>query len=91
MKLQLLFAPALLLAVVCDLLLRPTIPTSALVLLAFLLSTLPFTLRALAKDPVIGLLSPALLAARACAQGLGVAAGLIYARRNQAQIAKSPA
>jgi hypothetical protein len=61
------------------------------VLLAFLLSTLPFTLRALAKDPIIGLLSPVLLAARACAQGLGVAAGLIYARRNPAQIAKSPA
>jgi cellulose synthase/poly-beta-1,6-N-acetylglucosamine synthase-like glycosyltransferase len=86
MKLQLLFAPALLFAVVCDLLVRPTIPASALVLLAFLLSTLPFTLRALAKDPVIGLLSPALLAMRACAQGLGVAAGLIYARRNPSEV-----
>jgi GT2 family glycosyltransferase len=91
MKLQLLFAPALLLAVVYDLLLCPTIPASTLVLLAFLLSTLPFALRALAKDPIVGLLSPVLLAARACAQGLGVAAGLIHARRNPAQIAKSPA
>ena len=30
---------------------------------------------------MVGLLSPVLLAARACAQVLGVAGGLIYARR----------
>lgn len=86
MKLQLLFAPALLLAVTCDLVLRPKVPVSALVLLAFLVSTLPFTSRAMRKDPVIGLLSPILLSARACAQGLGVAAGLIYARSNPARL-----
>jgi glycosyltransferase involved in cell wall biosynthesis len=81
MKLQLLFAPALLLAVVLDLAVRPRVPGSALVLVGFLISTLPFALRAFRKDPVIGLLSPVLLAARACAQLLGVAGGLIYARR----------
>jgi len=81
MKLQLLFAPALLVGVVFDLAVRPRVPVSGLVLAGFLLSTLPFTLRAMRKDLVVGLLSPVLLAARACAQLLGVAAGLMYARR----------
>jgi cellulose synthase/poly-beta-1,6-N-acetylglucosamine synthase-like glycosyltransferase len=87
MKFQLLFAPALLLAVVFDLAVRPPVPASIIVLAAFLVSTLPFTFRAFAKDPVVGLLSPALLAARACAQVVGVAAGLVCARRKPAQVA----
>jgi len=84
MKLQLLFAPALMLAVVLDLVLRPKVPATVLVLAGFLLTTLPFTLRAIRKDPIVGILSPVLLAARACAQVLGVGAGLIYARRKPA-------
>jgi GT2 family glycosyltransferase len=92
MKLQLLFAPALLAAVAFDLAARPMIPSSLLVLVAFLLSTLPFVVRAFAKDPIIGILSPVLLAARSCAQLLGVSAGLIYARSKPAKIrSKSPA
>jgi len=83
MKLQLLFAPALLLALAFDLAARPRVPAALLVLAAFLISTLPFTLRALRKDLVIALLSPAFLATRACAQVLGVAAGVIYARRHK--------
>ncbi len=82
MKLQLLFAPALLLAVAFDLVVRPRVPLSSVVIGGFFLSTLPFALRAVRKDPVVGILSPVLLAARACAQMLGVTAGLIYARRN---------
>jgi GT2 family glycosyltransferase len=85
MKVQLLVAPALLLAVIFDLAARPTVPVSALVLAGFLLTTLPFTLRAIRKDPIVGILSPILLAARACAQVLGVAAGLMYARRKPAE------
>ena len=81
MKLQLLLAPALLLAVAFDLVARPRVPVSVLVLCGFLLSTLPFAVRAVRKDPVVGILSPVLLAARACAQMMGVAAGLLYARR----------
>jgi hypothetical protein len=80
MKLQLLLFPALLPAIAFDAVARPSEPVSAIVLGIFFLSTLPFALRAASKDPIIGLLSPALLAARACAQFLGVAAGLIYAR-----------
>ena len=90
MKLQLLFAPALVTAIAFDLLVRPVVPASAVVLGAFVLSTLPFAARAFAKDPLIGLLSPAILAARACAQMLGVAAGVMFAGRKQAQVATNP-
>lgn len=85
MKLQLLLAPALLLAIPRDLMLHPAVPGSALVLAAFLVSTLPFARRAILKDPIVGLLSPALLASRACAQALGVTAGLLSARRKPAE------
>jgi glycosyltransferase involved in cell wall biosynthesis len=87
MKLQLLFAPALLLALIFDLATRPAVSASGLVLAAFLLSTLPFALRAIRKDPVVGILSPALLAARACAQLAGVVSGIIYASRRPAAAA----
>jgi GT2 family glycosyltransferase len=92
MKLQLLFAPALLLGIVFDLAMRPRIPVSILVIGAFLLSTSPFTARAITKDPLIGLLSPLLLSTRACAQFLGVTSGLIYARRSPLDVSRiSPA
>ena len=87
MKLQLLFAPALLLALILDFLIRPQMPFSIFLLAAFLASTLPFAWRAISKDPVIGILSPLVLAARSCAQMLGVTAGVIYARRKPLQFA----
>jgi glycosyltransferase involved in cell wall biosynthesis len=92
MKAQLLFAPALLAAALLDLAVRPTLPASLWVLAAFLLSTLPFAVRAMVRDPVVGLLSPALLALRACAQVLGLSAGLIHAFRKSTELpAKSTA
>jgi cellulose synthase/poly-beta-1,6-N-acetylglucosamine synthase-like glycosyltransferase len=92
MKLQLLFAPALPLGVAFDLVARPALPASLLVVAIFLVSTLPFALRAILRDPIVGLLSPALLGARAWAQLLGVTAGLIHARRKTAAVpTKSPA
>jgi GT2 family glycosyltransferase len=92
MKLQLLFAPVLLLSIFYDLLARPAIPASGLVFAAFLVSTLPFAARAIAKDPIVGLLSPAFLAARAGAQALGVIAGMFYARRKPLRVTtNSPA
>lgn len=81
MKLQLLFAPTLLLARVLDLVIRPAVPGTLLVLSAFLLSTLFFARRAFRKDPLVATLSPLLLAARASAQFLGVVGGILYARR----------
>jgi GT2 family glycosyltransferase len=90
MKLQLLFAPALLGALLFDFIVRPVIPASAIVIGAFLLSTLPFALRAIPKDLVVGILSPMLLAARACAQLMGVVAGMIYVGRRPAEAVTSP-
>jgi GT2 family glycosyltransferase len=81
MKLQLLLLPALLLAISYDFVARPAVPASFVVCAAFLFSTLPFALRAVRKDPVVGVLSPFFLAARACAQLLGVTAGLINVLR----------
>ncbi len=91
MKLQLLLAPALLLASVFDLGMRPGLPLSIVVLAIFFLSTLPFTLTAFHKNPAVGLLSPPILAARACVQIVGVAAGLLYARRNEPHVASKSA
>lgn len=87
MKVQLLFVPALLLAICFDLVLRPGVPASAVVCIAFLFSTLPFAGRAIRKDPMVGVLSPFLLAARSCAQLLGATGGLISARRTTANAA----
>lgn len=90
MKLQLLFAPVLLLALVFDGASRPPVRVSALVLAAFLFSTLPFAGRALRKDPIVGALSPALLAARSCAQLLGVIAGISHASRKSLAVSTNP-
>ncbi len=92
MKLQLLFAPALLLGLAFDAIVRPRVPASLVVIAGFLLSTVPFALHASRSDRTIGLLSPFFLAARACAQVMGVAAGLMYAHREPAKVSsKSPA
>jgi cellulose synthase/poly-beta-1,6-N-acetylglucosamine synthase-like glycosyltransferase len=45
--------------------------------LSFLLTTLPFVIKAWPKDPLVAVLSPGLLLARALALGVGFAAGLI--------------
>jgi len=82
MKLQLLLLPVVLMAAAFDFAKRPVIPASLMVIVLFLLSTFPFTLRALRKDAVIGLLLPLLLAARAGAQFLGIAGGSIHAWRS---------
>lgn len=85
MKLQLLLAPALMIALGIDLVVRPSLSATAVVFGIFFISTFPFALRAITKDPVVGLLSPLLLAGRSCAQIFGIAASLIYVRRKPAQ------
>jgi glycosyltransferase involved in cell wall biosynthesis len=85
MKLQLLLAPALLFAIVFDLAGPWKVSMTASVIGIFFVTTLPFTLRAIKKDPIVGILSPILLAARAFAQFLGVTSGLIYAARKTAE------
>jgi cellulose synthase/poly-beta-1,6-N-acetylglucosamine synthase-like glycosyltransferase len=89
MKLQLLFMPTLMTAVALDLTLRPRVTASVAVIAAFLVSTLPFSLRAVKKDIVIGILSPPMLGLRACAQFLGVVGGFVYARRKPVAVKNS--
>lgn len=81
MKLQLLFGPALLIALFCDWLLGAKMLLSVLVCALFLFTTIPFTARVVRKDPVVALLCPLLLAGRSCAQFLGVAGGIVSASR----------
>jgi hypothetical protein len=79
MKAQLLFAPALLSALLGDLLsLGPIHPLSLVIVALFVTSTLPFALRAFRKDPMVGILAPVMLAGRSCAQLIGVIGGTIY-------------
>lgn len=89
MKLQLLFLPGLIAALLLDIKFRSRVPVSVVVTGCFLASTLPFAIRAFRKDPAVALLSPILLAARACAQTMGVIGGLLYARREPARLKAS--
>jgi len=82
MKLQLLFLPMLLLSAAYDLVSRRALIAPVAVMVAFVLSTLPFVMRTLRKDLLIAVVSPLLLAARASAQVIGVASGMMYARRS---------
>jgi small-conductance mechanosensitive channel len=86
MKLQLLFAPLLVAALILDIWVGLRTSFAAVAAGVFLVTAMPFTMRALAKDPAVGILSPALLAVRSCAQFLGVAAGLIHAGREVEQV-----
>ena len=81
MKLQVLFGPVLLFSLIADVIRRPAVPLTLIVIAGFLVSTLPFTWRAMQKDPAIGMLSPIFLALRSVAQFLGVAFGSMYALR----------
>jgi cellulose synthase/poly-beta-1,6-N-acetylglucosamine synthase-like glycosyltransferase len=79
MKLQLLFGPTLFLSVVGDLFgMRTIYPLSLIAVALFVLSTLPFSIRAFRKDPIVGVLSPAILACRSCAQLMGLIGGTVY-------------
>lgn len=89
MKLQLLFFPALLAGLLLDARFRFLVPLSLVILSCFLASTIPFALRALKKDPLVGLLSPLLLAGRSCAQTLGVVGGILHARREASSVEES--
>lgn len=89
MKLQLMFMPGLIAALLLDMKFRSRVPFSVGVIGCFLASTLPFAIRAFKKDPVVALLSPILLGARACAQTLGVIGGILYARREPARLKTS--
>jgi cellulose synthase/poly-beta-1,6-N-acetylglucosamine synthase-like glycosyltransferase len=89
MKLQLLLIPLLVLSLIFDSLRRLPVPSSLLVIALFLVTTVPFSLRAMKKDPWIGLFSPVLLAARGAAQFAGVLSGFINTLRTPNPMAKN--
>jgi glycosyltransferase involved in cell wall biosynthesis len=84
MKLQLFFGPAVLLGLAIDLLLRPPFSLVAIVVVGFLMTTIPFALRSAVKDPAVGAISPIILAARSCSQLLGIVSGIFGARQIRA-------
>jgi GT2 family glycosyltransferase len=88
MKLQLLFPPLLFSIAIFDVIRRSAIPLSPVVFCLFLLSTISFAVRAFRKDPLIGILSPLALAARAFAQFCGVANGILRARQSPKKLAR---
>ena len=75
MKLQLLFLPSIVCLLPLDIGHGRHFPATLVAFSFFMLSALPFTVRAVLRDPVAGLVSPVLLALRACAQILGVVGG----------------
>jgi cellulose synthase/poly-beta-1,6-N-acetylglucosamine synthase-like glycosyltransferase len=77
MKLQLLLAPVMMGFLLLGLFSRYSFYGFIVAALVFLLVSLPFTLKALAKDPVVGSLSPPILLGRALSQFAGVFRGLI--------------
>lgn len=79
MKLQLLFWPALITGLIADVYFRNSIHFSLIVLLGFLVSTAPFIFHAIIKDPLVGILSPGIIAIRSCVQLLGVMSGIVGA------------
>jgi glycosyltransferase involved in cell wall biosynthesis len=79
MKLQLLFAPAVMISWALKLLkLEPVHQLTLIVVALFLLSTLPFAMTAFRKDAIVGILSPLILAGRSGAQLIGIIGGTLY-------------
>jgi cellulose synthase/poly-beta-1,6-N-acetylglucosamine synthase-like glycosyltransferase len=93
MKLQLLFLPLFVAGLLSDLYGSFLIhPLSLVIVGLFTLSTIPFALSAFRKDPIVGLLSPPILAARSCAQLIGITGGLLlYALRGLARTMEASA
>ena len=79
MKLQLLFPPFILAALLGSLLWPRLLAPALWAAPAFLATTVPFAWTALRKDPAVGLLSPLVLFLRAGAQAAGVFRGALHA------------
>ena len=79
MKLQVLFLPALTFSLLLPIFINKALWLSLVVIIAFSLSTIPFTLKAFKKDKGIGLLSSYILLGRSVVQFFGVFNGSINA------------
>jgi len=81
LKLQVGLMALLLLSLALALFWPPFLPVAAVLLLAFMVSALPFLVKALQRDAPIAFAAPWLLLLRALALGLGFAAGLVWHAR----------
>jgi glycosyltransferase involved in cell wall biosynthesis len=81
MKMQLLFPPVILGSALLSMLSGNFLSVTLFLLAVFLLTTVPFAMKACRSDLMTGLLSPVLLFFRAAAQCLGVSTGLFHMTR----------
>ncbi len=86
MKLQMLFLPVLVTSLLAGLILGKALLAVSLVLVGFVITTIPFVLRASRKDAAVGVLSPFFLAGRSVAQFLGVVGGTVYTVSHRAPL-----
>ena len=77
LKAELAWAYLVLLAALASPLYPPLILAAALALALFLVTALPFTLKALRRDFAVGVIAPLMLFVRALALGLGLAVGFL--------------
>jgi GT2 family glycosyltransferase len=83
LKLQILLVGFMLLFLLAGVIWMPFVWASALMGLVFLLSTIPFMVKAWPKDRIVALASPGLLFLRALALGTGFASGLLFNLRQR--------
>jgi cellulose synthase/poly-beta-1,6-N-acetylglucosamine synthase-like glycosyltransferase len=84
MKLQMLLLPMLTICVLSAVAGLTSMFPAIVVAITFMLSTLPFSWRALREDLAVGAMSPPILAMRACAQFCGAIAGAVYVLQKSA-------
>ncbi|NIT04291.1 hypothetical protein GTO10_05225 [Candidatus Saccharibacteria bacterium] len=78
MKFQALLPPAIVAALVASALVAKAVYITIALLAFFLITSIPFTVKAISKDSAVGMVSPVLLFLRAAAQFLGIAGGVLY-------------
>lgn len=78
MKFQALLPPAIVVALAASALVAKAVYIVLALLAFFLITTIPFTVKAMSKDAGVGIVSPVLLFLRAAAQFLGIAGGASY-------------
>jgi len=88
LKLQILFLGSIGLLLLLGFIWSPLWWLSGFMGIVFLLSTLPFVVKAWSKDPPVAVISPALLFLRALALGMGFTAGLVFNLGSGEQIGK---
>ncbi|MDO9287188.1 MAG: glycosyltransferase [Thermodesulfovibrionales bacterium] len=83
MKLQVLFPPVVLGSALLAIAYNSLMYFPLLCFFAFILTTIPFTIRTGKKDSMVGLISPVFLFLRSLSQFLGILGGVVYIFKNK--------